>query len=107
MSCILRASGRAFDVDRYLTRSSFRAIAVHRRGAPVFPASQPDGRKHERSGCNIEVSQRGFSDFPGQVRDAVRFLKENAAAVRLLRRFPGVESLALDFGVAWRDVAAH
>jgi hypothetical protein len=107
MSCILRAYGRRFDVERYLVRSRFRPIAVHRRGAPVFPASQPKGRKYERSGCSIEVSRRDFHDFAGQLRDAVRFLRANAAAVRALRRFPGVESAILDFGVAWRDVAAH
>jgi len=80
---------------------------VHRRGTLVFPQSQPKGRKYARSGCNVEVSRRDFHDFVGQVRDAVRFLKRHAGAIRSLRRFPGVESVTLDFGVAWRDVAVH
>jgi hypothetical protein len=108
MSCVLRAVGRTFDVERYLARSPpFRPLAVHRRGDAILPATTPSGRKRTRSGCNIEVGGREFADFAGQVRDAIRFLKGNGAAVRALRRFPGVESVTLDFGVIWRDVAAQ
>jgi hypothetical protein len=107
MSCVLRAAGRTFDVERYLARSPFRPLAVHRRGEPVLSATKPNGRERTRLGCNIEVSGRDFADFAGQVRDAIRFLKGNGAAVRRLRRFPGVEAVTLDFGVVWRDVAAQ
>jgi hypothetical protein len=107
MSCVLRAAGRTFDVEKYLARSPFRRLAVHRRGEPVPPATKPNGPKRPRSGCNIEVSGREFADFAGQVRDAIRFLKGNGAAVRRLRRFPGVDAVTLHFGVVWRDVAAQ
>jgi hypothetical protein len=107
MSCVLRAVGRRFDVESDLARSPFRPLAVHRRGEPLLPATRPTGRKRSKSGCNIEVSRREFEDLAGQVRDAIRFLKRHAAAVRALRRFPGVESATLDFGVAWRDAAAQ
>jgi hypothetical protein len=90
MGCVLRASGRRFDVDAYLTRAALSPVAVHRRGAPVFPASQPDGRRHTRSGINVLISERDFDDFSGQLRDAERFLRRHARAVRVLRRFPGV-----------------
>ncbi len=103
MSCMLRAAGRTFDVDRYLRRSPFRPSAVHRRDTPVFPASQPQGRRRQRSGCNIAVSNRDFGDFRGQVRDAIAFLDRFARSVKALRHYPGVESVVLDFAVAWRD----
>jgi hypothetical protein len=80
---------------------------VRRRGEPVFPLTQPNGRKSTHSGCTIEVSGRDFADFAGQIRDAIRFLKRHGPALRTLRRFPGVESARLDFGVAWRDVVAQ
>jgi len=107
MSCILRVFGRRFDVDRYLAHSPFQAIAVCRRGEPVFSSTQPDGRKLTHSGCNIEVSRRGFADFHGQVRDAIRFLRKHERTIRALGWIPGVESAGLHFGVVWRDVPAH
>ena len=53
------------------------------------------------------MSAKDFDDFAGQVRDAIRFLKRHGAAVRKLRRFPGVEDATLDFGIVWHDVAVQ
>jgi hypothetical protein len=78
--------------------------AVHRRGEVRF-TSQPKGRRYQHSSCNIVVSNRSFSDFRGQVRDAVRFLKARRTEIRSLVRRPGVESALLDFGVARRPEA--
>jgi hypothetical protein len=99
MGCMLRISGRRFDVDRYLQRSSLSPAVVYRRGEPLYPASQPKGAKNLRSGANFTVSRRDFLDFRGQVREAVRFLRRFASEARRLRRFPGLESVCLDFGV--------
>lgn len=104
MSCVLRVFGKRFDVDRYLARSPFRPCGVHRRGEPVAPLTQPNGRKRTQSGCNIEVSKKDFADFAGSIRDAIRFLRKHGPAVRALRRFAGVEWARLDFGVEWCDV---
>ncbi len=104
MSCYLRASGRKFDVDKYLKRrTSLEPAAVYRRGTAVLSSSQPSGRKHARSGLNIQVSSKSFEDFGGQLRDAERFLKLRRRVLRNLRCFPGVESATLDFGVARRE----
>jgi hypothetical protein len=104
MGCYLRVSGRRFDVDAYLRlRTALAPTAVHRRGTPVFPSSQAKGRKHTRSGLNVQVSGRSFENFAGQLRDAERFLRMYLRALRALRRFPGVEGAVLDFGVARRE----
>jgi len=104
MSCYLRASGRKFDVDTYLRRpKSLEPAAVYRRGTAVFPASQPSGRRHTRSGLNVQVSSKSFENFSGQLRDAERFLQLHRRVLKTLRCFPGVESVALDFGVARRE----
>lgn len=73
----------------------------------MYPASQPEGRKRTRSGCNIEVSRRDRDDFAGQIRDAVRFLRKHTAAVRRLRAFPGVDEACLDFGVDKKDAIVY
>src|SRR5687768_3574850 len=99
MGCVLRAQGKKFDLDRYLRRkSSLTPVAVHRRGAPRF-STQPAGKKNAMSSLSVDVSRRDFSDFKGQIRDAIRFLEKRRAAIDRLRRFTGVETVGLDFGV--------
>ena len=106
MACVLRVSGRRFDVDAYLAgRNPLPATAVFRRGEPKFKVSQPHGKRNQRSGCNIVVSNKEFGNLSGQMRDAVRFLAKRGPAVRALIRKPGVESAILDFGVARRPEA--
>jgi hypothetical protein len=103
---MLRVSGRQFAVDTYFRRpSALRPIKVYRRGDPVFPFSQPKGRKQLQSGASFTVSRRDFSEFAWQVRDAIRFLERNKSEVRRLCRFAGVESAFLDFGVEPRETS--
>jgi hypothetical protein len=107
MSAVLRAYGWDFDVDAFLAGCALPVCAVKRRGEAVFPASQPNGRRHERSGVHISASDADFSEFPQQVEEATAFLRANAAEVRRLCEFPGVEGVTLDFGIARRDVAVQ
>jgi hypothetical protein len=104
MSAVLRASGVDFDVDGFLKESRLAPCAVHRRGEPVFPASQPTGRLHERSRVHVAVSEAAFEEFSRQVEDAITFLGVKREEVRRLMNFPGVEAVVLDFGVSRRDV---
>jgi hypothetical protein len=107
MSSVLRAYGAVFDVDAFLAGCTLSVCAVKRRGEPVFPASQPNGRRQERSGVHVLVSDADFSEFARQVEESVAFLKGNAAEVRRLCEFAGVEGVTLDFGIARRDVAVQ
>jgi hypothetical protein len=106
MTCVLRAIGSEFDVDTFLADSPLRPEAVYRKGEPVL-SSAPQGGIRTASGFNLGVSQAGFDDLPGQVRDAVEFLDEYEDELRRLGKFPGVEAVVLDCGVRWRDVAAQ
>lgn len=103
MSAVLRASGQDFDVDAFLLRSSLNPIAVHRRGTQIYLGSG----QRAQSGMNIDVSDRGFEDFPGQVLEAVNFLTKHRKEISRLIRFPGVEKVYVDFGIARQDVAAQ
>ena len=105
MACVLRVTGRDFDVDSFLNDSALKPLIVYHRGEPRFsgPKIEPD----EWSGMNVSVSEREFSDLSGQIQDAMRFLSENAAEVRRLRTFPGVERLEMDFPIVDRDVAVQ
>lgn len=103
MSAVLRADGAEFDVERFCAGSGLTPDRVYRRGVP----DRPGGRVPERSGLSVLVSDAPFHDFPGQVREAVGFLSEHAGEVARLVAFPGVEGVYLDFGLAWREVAAQ
>jgi hypothetical protein len=107
MSAVLRAFGADFDVDAFLAGCTLPVCAVKRRGEPVFPASQPDGRQHKQSAVHVSVSDADFGEFPRQVEEATAFLRAEPDQVRRLCEWPGVEGVTLDFGIAWRDVAAQ
>ena len=72
MSCVLRATGLEFDVDSFMNSSTLKPIIVYHRGKPRFPDSKAE--TEQKSGMNLSVSVREFSDLPGQIEDAIRFL---------------------------------
>lgn len=105
MSCVLRVAGRELDVDAYIKRGALIPSAVYRRGEARFP-TLPRARTNAKSGFNIVISKKPFSDFEGQVREAVTFLEKQRRAIQALRRRHGVEGAVLDFGVERRADAA-
>lgn len=107
MSAVIRAYGDAFDVDAFLTGCTLPVCAIKRRGEPVFPKSQPDGRRHERSGVHVLASDAGFDQFERQIVEATAFLRAEFDQVRRLVGWPGVHDATLDFGVERRDVAVQ
>lgn len=107
MPTVLRAYGAAFDVDTFLAGCTMPVCAVKRCGEPVFPASQPNGRRHEQSGVHVSASDADFGEFPRQVAESIAFLRAEAEQVRRLCEWPGVEGVTLDFGIARRDVAVQ
>jgi hypothetical protein len=64
--------------------------------------SQPDGERHRLSGFTVDVSRDSMANLPGQVGDAITFLKEHEPALAMLRSAPGVDELRLDFPVDLR-----
>jgi hypothetical protein len=107
MSAVLRAIGRDFDVDAFLTGSTLKPCSVYRRGEPRFPASQPRGPTLEKSGLHVVLSDADFHEFPKQVADSTAFLLAEAEEIHRLRTFPGVEDVTLDFGIERRDVVVQ
>src|SRR4051794_25408094 len=99
MGAVLRAYGMNFDVEAFLAGCSLPVCAVHRRGEPRFPRSQPDGSRNDQSGVHVAVSEAEFDEFPRQVEEAADFLRVELAQIRRLCEFPGVEGITLDFGV--------
>ena len=102
MSCVLRASGKQFDVDAFLKKSKLDPCAVFRRGEPKSKIN-PKSKKNTYSGINVPVSNASFDNLRRQIKDATTFLLNNKAEIRKLTKFKGVEGVGLDFGIRKRD----
>jgi hypothetical protein len=103
MTAILRAYGNEFDVDAFLRDCPLPVCAVKRRGEPMFPASQTNLTKHDRSGVHVVASDAEFHEFPRQVSESAAFLQRHFEQVQRMCKWPGVEGVTLDFGVVRRD----
>jgi len=97
MSCVLRISGKALDIDALLSSVALAPNQTWRKGEL---RSKAGARTHTDSGVNFIASDAEFDAFDRQVDDATAFLTSNSAAVAALASFPGVERATLDFGVA-------
>lgn len=98
MSCVLRATGKQFDVDSFLVGCPVEPLSIWRKGQRRSQAAEPS----ETSGVRFEVSSAEFSDLPAQINDARAFFQRQREWVAALAAFPGVESIVADFGVETR-----
>jgi hypothetical protein len=99
--CVLRVTGKNFDADLHLLRSGLSAGKVFRAGEPRSPAD-PDGKRFQVSGFNVDVSYASWDSLSGQVTDAIAFLKRHEEALKKLRAVPSVDDMRLDFPVDLR-----
>lgn len=97
--CVLRVVGENLNVDALLASISLEPCHVERKGEPRFERS-----KHiaTYSGFNVPVSDSPGTDVQGQICDALTFLSENQDELQQVVRFPGVDSVRLDFGINCR-----
>jgi len=102
MSCILRIGGTDLKPDDLLRESGLVAYRIDRKGELGLLKNRGP---HQKSSVHVEVSSAGFDDLPGQVADAMTFLRAKESGLRAVVAFPGVEWAQLDFGVDHADVA--
>ena len=103
MSCILRISGNAVDVDSLMAGCSLPANNVWRKGE----RRTVGGKIQSTSGLSFVVSEADFDEFDAQVVDATKFLVQHLAEISRLAAFSGVDFALLDFGVSlYEDTVA-
>lgn len=98
MSCVLRISGASLDVDLMMSGSGCGHIPYQiwwKGEAGMFTDEM-----RADSGVNFLASEANLDDFAAQVKDALAFLEENAAAVAKMAKFSGVQLAVLDFGIS-------
>lgn len=96
--CVFHAVGKDFDVDAFVANSSLQPYEVYHRGEKLL-RSRP---AYENAGLKVDVSQADGC-LAVEFQDAIRWLTENMAELERLAAFPGVESMALDFGYNLRS----
>src|SRR5512136_613173 len=95
LGCYFTASGRTFDVDSFLKRTTLDADAVFYRGQPL---RVPKGKLLDRSGFSVTINHtKSFGDLTPQIPKALRFLRKQRQELLRLSRFPGVTDLCLVF----------
>ena len=91
---LLQAIGTRFDVDSYLKKTQLQFDRVWRldevRGHPEFIQD-----RYENSGVTKLLGEGAALSIHEQDRMAIGFLLQHADEVRLLSRFPFVESVSL------------
>ena len=99
--CIFHVSGENFDVDAFLSNSSFRPYRVYHRGETAHRS-----RIFEDNGFSLDVSSAD-GDFAVEITDALAFLSTHESELERLRDFPGVADMRLDFGYCRREVSVQ
>ncbi len=95
--CVLRVSGEQFDVDEFMRDSNLSPYQIFHKGERRFPESSRNKTCFDVSGLKIDVSKREWDDLPGQIDDAISFLRRFHDELERLVGFPNVEDVRLDF----------
>ena len=106
MSCVLRVSGASLLVDDVLRLIPLLPSSVWHVGEPFFGPKSLNLGNCQTSGFTVTVSEKEMDDLPGQIEDAITFLRVNAPALAILMNHLGVEDFGLDFAVARREDTA-
>jgi hypothetical protein len=103
MSCLLRVSGARLLVDDVLRLIPLLPSSVWHVGEPLLGPKTLNLGNCQTSGFTVTVSEREMDDLPGQIEDAITFLRVNETTLAILMNHPGVEDIGLDFAVARRE----
>jgi hypothetical protein len=92
--CVLRVSSQTGSFKAFLASSRLPAYATFDKGEI---AEKRSGRTYTHYGFKCGVSDREWDDLPGQVQDAIAFLREHEGALRFLLANHPVDDIRLDF----------
>ena len=101
MSCILRITGKKFDVDAFVKKSKLKPYKISYKGEPRFK-TKPTSDKLTFSGLSIETSKAGFNNLKKQIADTIRYLNRNKRKLAYIASTRGIDNAILDFGIDLR-----
>ena len=94
--CVLRVSSNGKTLTDFLSGSRMPYSAAHDKGTPQR-FGRDKGKPFGFAGFQSDVSRREWDDLPGQVADAIRFLRRYRADLKQLREKYKVRDMRLDF----------
>ena len=96
MSCMLKISGEALDIEALLLHRSLAPYRTWRKGE----ARTIKSKVHSDSGVSFVASDADFYEFARQLTEATVFLEAHASEIASMVATPGVTFATLDFGVS-------
>ena len=92
--CILKIYSDSMSFERFSERTSLPIFGFQVKGRPVRARSD---RTYESHRLSIDVSDKDWSDFDGQVADAISFLTNHEQELLELLHSHAVTNAYLDF----------
>jgi len=104
MSCVLRLSGPTFNVHGFLSSTGLSAYKDSRNDQVP---SKVEAHGQELNYCSIDVSDKDFEDFEGQLKDADVFITMYAEKLSTIQAFSGTGPVnaVIDFGLSKNEGA--
>ena len=97
--CVLHVTSKTSAFSSFLKEVPLPFYQSHEKGQIKSARSEA---VHEDFGFSCVVSQREWTDLPGQVEDAIRFLSGYGGELRFLLANHEIHDMRLDFPVASR-----
>ena len=94
--CVLRVSANRKTLSDFLSETRFPFCTEYDKGTMAM-FGRDKGKPHRRAGFNTLVSRKQWDDLPGQVTDAIRFLRRNRHHLNRLRSEFKARDVRLDF----------
>jgi hypothetical protein len=97
--CVLHISSSKDSFGEFLARTALPVYRSHRKGDIK---RKRKGTRYDDYGFSCDVSTRDWTDVPGQIEDAIRFLRVHAAELHTLTSENQVDDIRLDFPIQSR-----
>ncbi len=103
MSCVLRITGKDFDVDGFLKDTGLIPYIQYKKGDQrTYPKDQ--SVEYDDNGCSFDLSEADFDNLEQQQVDAIDFLKTNFEKLKTIytyKLYPS-DKPTIDFGIETR-----
>lgn len=100
--CVFHVSSETDSFENFLLNTTLPVYQTHKHGD-----ERSNGKRspYNDYGFSCDVSKKEWNDFPGQVEDAISFLKSHSYELKRLATNHVVSDMRLDFPVESRLVA--
>jgi hypothetical protein len=92
--CFLKAFSRTTSFKEFVTRTIMPVYTIHDKGEPRSTDST-----HKLNRVSFDVSRKDWSDFQGQILDAIEFLERYFEELKVFIKQHDTDEILLDFPI--------